>query len=73
MKTNLGLAPSGGNPDSSGASAFSVSKSDVDKVCKYILSQPEHHRKYSFTDEYEQFLKHYQDTLKNKVNKVGDD
>jgi putative transposase len=55
------------------ASAFSVSKSDVDKVCKYILSQPEHHRKYSFTDEYEQFLKHYQDTLKNKVNKVGDD
>jgi REP element-mobilizing transposase RayT len=27
------------------ASAFSVSKSDVDKVCKYILNQPEHHRK----------------------------
>jgi REP element-mobilizing transposase RayT len=24
------------------ASAFSVSKSDVDKVCKYILNQPEH-------------------------------
>ena len=55
------------------ASAFSVSKSDIDRVCKYILCQPEHHRKYSFADEYEQFLKHYQDTLKNKVNKVGDD
>ena len=53
------------------ASAFSVSKSDVDKVCKYILNQPEHHRKQSFSDEYEQFMKHYQDTLKNKVDKVG--
>jgi REP element-mobilizing transposase RayT len=46
------------------ASAFSVSKSDVDKVCKYILNQPAHHKKLSFSDEYEQFLKHYQDTLK---------
>jgi putative transposase len=26
------------------ASAFSVSKADIDKVCKYILNQPEHHR-----------------------------
>ena len=32
------------------ASAFSVSKSEVDKVCKYILNQPEHHRKITFTD-----------------------
>src|SRR4051812_36972560 len=31
------------------ASAFSVSKSDVDKVCKYILNQPEHHKKENFT------------------------
>ena len=46
------------------ASAFSVSKSDVDKICKYILNQPEHHKKVSFTEEYEQFLKHYQNTLK---------
>lgn len=49
------------------ASAFSVSKSDVDRVCKYILDQPVHHKKVSFAEEYEQFLKHYQDTLKNKV------
>jgi len=46
------------------ASAFSVSKSDVDKVCKYILNQPEHHRKVSFAEEYEKFLKHYQEALK---------
>ncbi len=45
------------------ASAFSVSKSDVDKVCKYILYQPEHHRKMSFAEEYESFIKHYQKTL----------
>ena len=46
------------------ASAFSVSKSDVDKVCKYILNQPEHHRKISFQEEYETFIKFYQKTLK---------
>ena len=46
------------------ASAFSVSKSDVDKVCKYILNQPEHHRKITFAEEYDEFLKHYQKTLK---------
>ncbi|MDY0254469.1 MAG: transposase [Tenuifilaceae bacterium] len=28
----------------SSASAFSVSKSDVDSVFKYILNQPEHHK-----------------------------
>jgi len=46
------------------ASAFSVSKSDVDRVCKYILNQPEHHRKITFAEEYENFLKHYQESLK---------
>jgi putative transposase len=45
------------------ASAFSVSKADVDKVCKYILNQPEHHRKVSFQEEYETFIKFYQKTL----------
>jgi REP element-mobilizing transposase RayT len=45
------------------ASAFSVSKSDIDKVCKYILNQPEHHRKVSFAEEYESFIKFYQKTL----------
>ena len=46
------------------ASAFSVSKSEVDKVCRYILNQPEHHKKISFAEEYDAFLKHYQKTLK---------
>jgi len=46
------------------ASAFSVSKSDVDNVCKYILNQPEHHKKTTVVEEYDQFLKHYQQTLK---------
>jgi len=32
----------------SSAAAFSVSKSDVDRVCKYILNQPKHHRKLVF-------------------------
>jgi hypothetical protein len=42
---------------------FSTSKSDVDRVCKYILNQPEHHRKVSFTEEYEEFIKFYQKAL----------
>ncbi len=45
------------------ASAFSVSKSEIDKVCKYILKQPEHHKKKSFQQEYEEFIKFYQQTL----------
>lgn len=45
------------------ASAFSVSKSDIDKVCKYILNQPEHHRKVSFQEEYDEFIKFYQKTI----------
>ncbi|MBI5538894.1 MAG: transposase [Bacteroidia bacterium] len=46
------------------ASAFSVSKGDVDKVCKYILNQPQHHRKFSFAEEYDSFLKFYQKSLR---------
>lgn len=52
------------------ASAFSVSKSDVDKVCKYILNQPEHHKKVTYAEEYDLFLKHYQNTLIRDANKV---
>lgn len=46
------------------ASAFSVSKKDVDNVCKYILDQPERHKRESFAEEYDRFIKHYQKTLK---------
>jgi putative transposase len=45
------------------AAAFSVSKSDVDRVCKYILNQPDHHRKISFAEEYAIFIRFYQKSL----------
>ena len=45
------------------AAAFSVSKADIDKVCKYILNQAKHHCKVSFAEEYELFIKFYQKTL----------
>ncbi len=45
------------------AAAFSVSKADVNKVCKYILNQPRHHHKITFNEEYESFMKFYRKTL----------
>jgi putative transposase len=45
-------------------SAFSVSKSDVDKVCNYILNQPHHHKKTTFAQEYDSMLKYYQTGLR---------
>ena len=45
------------------ASAFSVSKKDIDKVCKYILNQKEHHRKVTFKEEYDKFIKFYEKTI----------
>ena len=39
--------------------AFSVSKTDVDNVCKYILNQPEHHRRVTFGEEYDNMMKFY--------------
>ncbi len=48
------------------ASAFSVSKSGIDRVCKYILNQPLHHKRVSFADEYEKFVRFYQETIKKK-------
>jgi len=47
-------------------SAFSVSKRDVDKVCKYILNQKEHHKKVDYSQEYDAFLKFYQQTINKK-------
>lgn len=47
-------------------SAFSVSKGDVGKVCNYILNQPEHHRKVSYMEEYDVFIKYYQKTINPK-------
>jgi hypothetical protein len=47
-------------------SAFSVSKNDIDRVYNYIRNQPEHHKKESYAEEYERFLKFYQQTLHEK-------
>lgn len=44
-------------------SAFSVSKSDVDRVCKYILGQKKHHHKQTFSEEYNAFIQFYQKTI----------
>lgn len=46
------------------ASAFSISKSHIDRICHYILNQPEHHKKESCKEEYERYLKHYQQQTK---------
>jgi putative transposase len=43
-----------------GFGAFSYSKSHIDNVVKYILNQPEHHKKQSFKDEYLLFLKKFE-------------
>lgn len=42
-----------------GYSAFSVSESGVEKVFEYIKKQKEHHRKVTFQQEYENFLRVY--------------
>ena len=47
-------------------SAFSVSKSDIDRVCKYIFNQAEHHKKHTFVEEQDRFLKFYRHTLSGK-------
>lgn len=39
--------------------AASVSDSQLNKVRQYILNQDEHHRKSSFTEEYNNFLESY--------------
>ncbi len=42
-----------------GYGAFSVSHSDVNRVARYIAGQEEHHRKKTFAEEYELFVKRY--------------
>jgi hypothetical protein len=43
-----------------GYGAFTYSKSEIDRVVKYILNQPEHHKKHSFRDEYLQMLTEFE-------------
>lgn len=39
-----------------GYGAFSYSKSQIDRVAKYILNQPNHHKRVSFREEYLKIL-----------------
>jgi len=43
-----------------GYGAFSYSRSQVQAVTNYIMNQEEHHRKRTFAEEYEEFLKHFE-------------
>ena len=43
-----------------GFGAFTYSKSQIDAVSKYILNQPQHHKRASFKEEYINFLKKFQ-------------
>jgi putative transposase len=43
-----------------GYGAFSYSRSHIKAVCEYIENQEEHHRKKTFLEEYEQFLKQFE-------------
>ena len=43
-----------------GYGIFSVNPSETDVVINYIKNQREHHRKYTFQDEFRAFLKKYQ-------------
>ena len=36
------------------------------KVCNYIRNQKEHHNKQSYAEEYEMFLRFYQQTIDKK-------
>jgi putative transposase len=40
-----------------GYAAYSVSESQLEKVYNYILNQKQHHKKKSFTQEFEDFIK----------------
>ena len=48
-------------------SAFSVSKRNVHDVCEYIENQKEHHKTQNYAEEYEGFVKHYQQTIRKNA------
>ncbi len=49
-----------------GYGAFSYGKSQIDKVCKYIANQKEHHKKQSFKTEYISLLKLFEIEYKDE-------
>jgi REP element-mobilizing transposase RayT len=49
-------------------SAFSVSKRNIHDLCTYIENQEEHHKKQNYAEEYEGYVKFYQQTIKKKTD-----
>ena len=43
-----------------GYGSFSYSNNHLDRVVKYVLNQPEHHRQKSFREEYHEFLEKFE-------------
>ena len=43
-----------------GYGAFSVGRSEVNRICKYIENQEKHHLVRTFQDEYRKYLKEYE-------------
>jgi REP element-mobilizing transposase RayT len=50
-------------------SAFSVSKRNVHELCEYIENQKEHHKTKSYAEEYEGYVKFYQQTIRKRTKK----
>ncbi|WP_342088249.1 IS200/IS605 family transposase [Dyadobacter sp. OTU695] len=49
-----------------GYGAFSYSRSDIDRVVRYIHGQEEHHRKHSFAEEYRDMLQQFEVPFEEK-------
>jgi REP element-mobilizing transposase RayT len=47
--------------------AISVSESNIEVIRRYIINQEEHHRKKTYTEEYDEFIKKYK-TERQKLN-----
>ena len=45
---------------------LTIPKKEVDKVCKYILNQPEHHKTQSIEEEFDTMIAHYLQALSDK-------
>ena len=50
-------------------SAFSVSKQNIHDLCEYIENQKEHHKTENYNEEYERYLKFYQQTIRKNMDK----
>ena len=50
-------------------SAFSVSKQNIHDLCEYIENQKEHHKTENHNEEYERYLKFYQQTIRKNIDK----